>query len=185
MPLIPTTNSTALLILQQAQSASQPPQSRSPLDVLAAPEQRTSSQPEPLKLVNPVQSKLSEAIFSVNSVDINKLKLNLFDRAGDALGVDKTKYASPDDFIEAVQEAVRNLKLHGAYDVIKSVETDLGLDKMGISLDDLVDSATDPEANSRVTKALERQLGKQDEQGDSNRADGMTIDPDGIYAPVR
>lgn len=184
MSLVPTMNANALQILQQTQSLNEPRQARSPVDLLAAPVQKTSPQTDPLKLLNPAKSKLSESMFSVNSVDVNKMKLNLIDRAGKALGVDPTNYASQDNFIEAVQDIVRDLKLHGNESVINSVEKEIGLDKLGVSLEDLVNSASDPEANERVTKALEREAGKQDEHKDSKGAGdfiGITLDANGIY----
>ncbi len=184
MSLVSTTNSNALQILQQTQSLKEPSQPRSPVDVLTAPVQRTSTQTDPLKLLNPAKSKLSESMFSVNSVDINKMKLNLIDRAGKALGVDPGNYASQDGFIEAVQDMVRDLKLHGNESVISSVEKEIGLDKLGVSLEDLVNSESDPEANERVTKALERETGKQDEQSKSKGLDaliGINLDANGIY----
>jgi len=184
MSLVPTMNTNALHILQQTQSLKEPWQARSPIDISTQPVQSASSQTEPLKLLDPARSKLSESIFSVNNVDVNKMKLNLIDRAGKALGADPANYASQDDFIEAMQDIVRNLKLHGNEDVINSVEKETGLTKLGISLEDLVNSTDDPEANERVTKALERMAGKEGEDKDSEDPKGLLgvdVNAEGIY----
>ncbi|MDR7144759.1 hypothetical protein [Rhizobium sp. BE258] len=183
MSLVPMMNANALDILQQTQSLKDPLHARSPMDFSTAPIQSVSHQTDPLKLLNPAKSKLSESIFSVNSVDINKMKLNLIDRAGKALGMDQNYYASRDDFIDAVKDTVRNLKEHGGEGLIKTVEKEIGLDKLGVSLEDLVNSESDPDANERVTKALEREAGKQDEKDPRSAGGfiGITLDANGIY----
>jgi len=179
MSLIPMIKANALQILQQTQSQGVLLQGRSPSDLSGAPTQGASAQTQ---ILDPAKSKLAVSIFSVTNVDVNELKLNLMNRAGKALGLDENNYSSNDEYFEAVEHVVQTLKLHGSVGVIKSVEKEIGLDKLGVSLEDLVNK-DDPEASDRVKKALERKVGNQDEEMRS--ADGflvrVTIDANGIY----
>jgi hypothetical protein len=179
MSLIPTIKANALQILQQTQSQGVLLQGRSPTDLSGASTQGISSQTE---ILDPAKSKLAASIFSVTNVDINELKLNLMNRAGKALGLDENNYPSTDEYFEAVGHVVQTLKTHGSEGVIKSIEKEIGLDKLGVSLEDLV-SKDDPEASDRVTKALEKTGGNHDEEMRS--AEGslvrIAIDASGIY----
>jgi hypothetical protein len=179
MSLIPTIKANALQILQQTQSQGVLLQGRSPTDLSGASTQGISSQTE---ILDPAKSKLAASIFSVTNVDINELKLNLMNRAGKALGLDENNYPSTDEYFEAVGHVVQTLKTHGSEGVIKSIEKEIGLDKLGVSLEDLF-SKDDPEASDRVTKALEKTGGNHDEEMRS--AEGslvrIAIDASGIY----
>jgi hypothetical protein len=100
------------------------------------------------------------------------MKLDLIDRAGEALGVKKSDYASMDEFVAATKKAFSDLKSKpDGQQAIAKIERDLGLDKLGISLDDLINSAGDPDKNDKVTQALKKQLGEDAEGGSVLRKD--------------
>jgi hypothetical protein len=157
MTSITSTNSAALLILQQTASVqpSQRPDAGSD-DLLAVANgisKQVSSDQQPTQ----AQSKISGSLFSLNHVSINKLKLDLIDRTGKALGVDQADFSSREDFVDAMQKALGKLKMIGGDDAVRGLEKELGLDKLGVSIQDVINSAKDPEANDKLTKALEKQ----------------------------
>lgn len=160
MTTVSSVNSAALLILQQTASANATEQETSNSDALLAAANginlTVSSSQQPTQ----AQSKISQSMFSVNHVSINKLKMDLIDRTGKALGVDQADYVSRDAFVNAMQKALGKLKMEGGDAAIRGLEKELGLDKLGVSVQDVIDSAKDPEANDKLTKALERQAGK-------------------------
>lgn len=130
------------------------------------------------------RAKVSEAIFSVNHVSVNEMKLDLIERTGKALGVDQADYASRDDFVKDMQEALGKLKMEGGDLAVIALEKELGLDKLGVSLQDVINGARDPEANDKLTKALERQSA---EKGETNGGGAQVLpyQPDeiGLYGP--
>ena len=65
------------------------------------------------------------------------------------------------------------------------IEKDLGLDKLGVSLEDVINSARDPEQDDKVTEALKKQAGMVDEkEEDADKAVLLKQDEDGTYAPT-
>ncbi len=175
MTSISPTNEAALLILQQTVSPVNSSEAKkSDGDNLVAiahgqPTRQTSGMtPQPTA----AQSKISESLFSVNDRSVTQMKLDLIDRAGEALGVKKSDYASMDEFVAATKKAFSDLKSKpDGQQAIAKIERDLGLDKLGISLDDLINSAGDPDKNDKVTQALKKQLGEDAEGGSVLRQD--------------
>lgn len=169
MTSISSTNEAALLILQQSVSPVQSTDAKTTDgDNLVAiandqPVRQTSGMsPQPTA----AQSKISESLFSVNDRSVTQMKLDLIDRAGAALGVKKSNYTSMDEFVAATKKAFWDLrsKPDGAQAIAK-IERDLGLDKLGITLEDLLESADDPDKNDKVTQALKKQLAEGAEGG--------------------
>jgi hypothetical protein len=107
----------------------------------------------------PGESKVAEQMFGVNNSSIIKQKLDLIDKTGKALGVDQADYDTRDAFVDAMQKALGQLKIQGGDAAVHGLEKQLGLDKLGVSLQDVIDSARDPEANDKLTKALQRKAG--------------------------
>ncbi|MGV1757075.1 hypothetical protein [Rhizobium sp. P44RR-XXIV] len=176
--------SAALAILQQinaATSAPQPPQSST--DNLIAVAHGQADKVAVSRQPTQAQSKVSEAFFGTDGkVNITKLKMDLIERTGKALGVEKDSFVSMDDFIAAMKEAFNKIKNDPG--AIHAIEKDLGLDKLGLSLEDVINSAKDGENNDKVTRALERQLN----QGRDKKDDGQTgqvtaigLDKTGLY----
>ncbi|EKF57798.1 hypothetical protein QWE_19923 [Agrobacterium albertimagni AOL15] len=157
MTTVPSINSAALLILQQTGPIQTSQQQAAGSDDLLAVANGMSKQVSSDQQPTRAQAKVSESLFSVNHVSINKLKMDLIDRTGKALGVDQADYASRKDFVDAMQKALGKLKMEGGDDAVRGLEKELGLDKLGVSIQDVIDSAKDPEANDKLTKALEKQ----------------------------
>jgi hypothetical protein len=157
MTTVTSTNSAALLILQQTASIRPSQQLDAGSGDMLAVANGISEQVSSNQQQTQAQSKISESLFSVNHVSINKLKMDLIDRTGKALGVDQADFASREDFVDAMQKALGKLKMVGGDDAVRGLEKELGIDKLGVSIQDVIDSAKDPEANDKLTKALEKQ----------------------------
>jgi len=170
MTTVPNVNSAALLILQQANSVAATKQEKSGADNIAAIANGIGDKIGVTKQPGQAESKISESIFSVNSVNVTKMKLDLIDRTGKALGVNRDDYASTNDFVNAMQQAYSKLKTEGGQLAVMGLEKDLGLDKLGLSIDDVIESAKDSEANDKVTKALEKQAGKTKEDDEASQS---------------
>lgn len=117
---------------------------------------------------SPGESKVAEAMFGVNHPSITKQKLDIIDKTAKALGVNQDDYASREDFVDALQKAFGRLKIDGGDAAVHGLEKELGLDKLGVSLQDIIDSARDPEANDKLTKALKRKAGVFGDDTDGN-----------------
>lgn len=141
MTTVPSTNSAALLILQQTSPIRTIQQQAAGSDDLLAVANGMSKQVSSDQQPTRAQAKVSESLFSVNHVSINKLKMDLIDRTGKALGVDQADYASRKDFVDAMQKALGKLKMEGGDDAVRGLEKELGLDKLGVSIQDVIDSA--------------------------------------------
>jgi hypothetical protein len=185
MAAISSVNSAALLILQQANSVNATESKKSGSDNLLAVANGLDDKIGVTRQPTQAQSKISESIFSVNRESVNKLKLDLIDRTGKALGVAHDDYASKDDFVDAMQKAFGKLKLEGGDLAVKNLEAELGLDKLGLSILDVIQSARDPQASDKVTKALEKQSGNVKESDEAQRP-SLLIQPDeiGLYGAI-
>lgn len=157
-------NNAALLMLQQTAASSRHEETASgtgaihPVVLVQVALQPTAS-----------QTQISEAMFSVNHADVTKLKLELIERTGKALGVNEDDYGSREEFASALSKAVGQLKLEGGQAAVADLAKSLGLDELGLSLDDILESACDPDRNDRLTQAL------------SLQADNLT---DGLQPPL-
>lgn len=184
MTTVSSVNSAALLILQQVSSASAPNQEKFSSDKLVAVANGVSDKIGVTKQPGQSQAKISESMFSVNHVSINKMKLDLIDRTGKALGVNPDDYASRDEFVDAMQKAYGKLKFEGGTGAVVALEKKLGLDKLGVSIEDVINSARDPGHNDKLTKALEKAAGKtagKFEQEDSSNALSLQPNEIGLY----
>lgn len=173
-----TTQNAALLILQSTQQANiQSDQEKVEPDLVAvANGAKVSSQTQP----DPSASKISDTIFSVNHVDAQSMKLDLYRKTGEALGVDQDDFEDIGEYADALRQAVGKLKIEGKS--LRPIEKELGLDKLGISLEDLIDSMTQP--NSDVTKKLETALAREAglaEEDDTAKALTVISSDIGIY----
>ena len=183
-------SSTALLLLQQASGVSNAPtatQATSASDTITSV---ASGQTKPGKVSvtkqpSPGESKVAEQMFGVNNSNIVKQKLALIDQTGKALGVDQADYDTRDAFVDAMQKALGQLKLQGGDAAVHGLEKQLGLDKLGVSLQDVIDSAKDPEANDKLTKALKRQGGDYSDDNDGSTTPSLVAQTDdiGLYGP--
>lgn len=94
-------------------------------------------------------------------LELTGLKVALYEKTGRALGVKVEDYKSSDDFAAALREALGKLRAtHQDHwlEIKAALEHELGLDKLGVSLETVVDSANHDDASEkRLDEALERQ----------------------------
>ncbi|NEI72729.1 hypothetical protein GR212_24510 [Rhizobium lusitanum] len=185
MTSVSNISSVALTILRglNAISTAAPQQPKSRADNLIAAASGQADKIAASKQPTPAQSKVSEAFFGTDGkADLTAMKLDLIYRTGKALGVDHEDYSSVHDFAKAMQKAYHELEPSE----VNRIEHDLGLDKLGLSLEDVINSARDPERNDKVTRALKQQMDK-GEGGDAKMSPQAIVGPDGLYglSPVK
>ena len=184
MTLVSNPNSTALLILQKTnfnqvtdQKISLSSSDLAAASISAKSTIRVTAQP------SQAESKIAGALYSVNSVSVTEMKLDLIDRTGKALGVNQEDYASRDEFVDAMRRALGKLKIEGGMAAVIALEKELGLDKLGVSVDDVIASAADPDSNDKLTKALKEEAGiLSDEEGNEEEVEGEGEDEDQALA---
>lgn len=169
--------STALTILQQLNKSATLSQRPQPgADTLIAV---ATGQPDKIaasKQPTPAQSKISEAMFSMSRDSITKQKLDLIERTGKALGIERSNYLSMDDFVAAMKKAYGEIKVQpGGMGVIHGLEKELGLDKLGLSLEDVINSAMDGGDNDKVTRALEKRSHKDEDKKDDDKQTSQEV----------
>lgn len=126
------------------------------------------------------RAKISDAMFSVNSVDPTEMKVRLIERLGKEFGIEQSDYTSMADYGADIKRAVEALKARpGSAPAIIAIEKELGLDKLGISLDDLVNATLDP--NGDASKKLDAALKKQAGEAGKGIAGSLHWDEIGIY----
>ncbi|MGI2033039.1 hypothetical protein ACRQ1B_11680 [Rhizobium panacihumi] len=103
------------------------------------------------------QGRIAEALFGMNKIDINELKIQLMDKLGEKLGISREDGTSNYAYGRAIEDALKSIGTAGMGDLGK----ELGLDELDISLTELVNAIKSPwgEENERLEKALERQHG--------------------------
>lgn len=125
-------------------------------------------------------------MFSVQFVDLNKMKVNLMERLGKELGVSFEDFENASEFGREVQRIVSQIKLkEDGYLEIKRIEEDLGLDKLGISLDDFIKAIIDPKSTEaeRLDAALLREVGL--DKSVNHESGAGALDDIGIYSQMR
>ncbi len=102
-------------------------------------------------------SSLAENFFSVNYVDANEIKMQLFERLGGELGLDMNDYDDLSNYARDLRHAVQGLlREDGGEDLLNEIEQDLGLDKLGVSIDDVINAIDNPDgaADDKLTEAI-------------------------------
>lgn len=186
MTPIQSVNATALLILRQTsqigQGAQGEPTSPDLTSVANGLGRKIGVSASPGRL----ESKISEAMFSVNNVNITKLKIELIDRAAEKMGFDRLDYDSDGKFSSAMRiSLVKLAKMDGGEEQIAKWEKELGLEKLRVTLMDVVNSARDPEAEDKVSAALKAREGvegiEKERRSDRSRTG---VDELGVYDPT-
>jgi hypothetical protein len=156
-------NSAALMILQQvsAPTPSKDEQQPSAGSVILAAANGVAI-PSVSDAQSQAKAKISGA-FMDSPVDIQQLKFNLFRRAGEELGVKMDDFKDPGEFASALRAVIGKIKMtsDGA-GVLAALEKKLGLDKLGVSIDDLVDAISSPdgEGGKKLDAALRAETGE-------------------------
>jgi hypothetical protein len=182
MPSLSALNNAVLLIMQQ------PPQSATAgsagaglvasINGVSSPTGSGGSSP----LIQ-AQAKISESMFSVNSVDPTAMKVRLIERVGKEFGIDRDDYKSLHSYGLAIKKAVDELKVKFP-SALHEIEKKLGLDELGVSLDTLVGAIMDPTGDDgdKLDAALGEHLGDFS-KGKGKAAALTSIRPDeiGLY----
>lgn len=136
------------------------------------------------------QARVSDALLSASAPDVNQLKINLMQRLGKEFGLSMDDFDDQASFGAAIRDAVGQLRLQEGGDrVLAAIEKKLGLDKLGVPLDTLVNAIIDPEGADaeKLGAALERQAVKEAEEKEADAAQGVPArirtDDLGLYAP--
>lgn len=188
-----TVNSAAMLILQQVRApAADADADAAPADGLlmaAANGIPLSGNAGASKPSRQAQAKVVEALFSANTVDANKLKIKLMERLGKQFGLSVEEFDTQALFAAAVRDAVGQIKQQeNGYLQLIAIEKELGLDKLGITLDELVNALIEPETEDgrKLEAALRKQAGDA-EDGNGTEASLRALlalmhhDGDGVY----
>lgn len=114
------------------------------------------------------KDKIAEALFGLNQVDINEMRMDLIEQLGHELGIDVEKAKSSYSLGSAFEEAIKGLDRSAK----TKIEKTLGLDELGITLDHFVASVKNPygDDNDRLKDALEKKAG-----GGSGLADSRKV----------
>jgi hypothetical protein len=168
-------NTTALLILQQPRTLARSADSGL-ADISGISGFAGSGSP-----LAQARAKISDAMFSVNRPDPTAMKVRLIERLGEEFGIRQSDYTSMASYGADIKKAVEALKAKpGSAQIIIQIEKKLGLDKLGISLDELVDATIDPtgDGNKKLDAALKKQAG---DFGKGEIAGLLRPDEIGIY----
>lgn len=160
-------NSTALLLLTRSRFAYSE-QNKPKSSDLSAIVNGQSAQTSQVDATGPASDALRE---------LTKLKVALYQKMGEALGVRMEDYPSASDYGAALRGAVARLKSQdpAAWPAFQArVEHELGLDKLGVSLDEAIDSLTDAESAKKMNEALMTQI----------RGGGASRSALGTYSPA-
>lgn len=126
-------------------------------------------------------SAIGDSLFSVSHVDVTKLKVDLMERVGKAFGLEMHDYKDMKAFGRAISNGMSLMDAP----TIKAIEAELGLDKLGVTLREVVDAMQDPDGSSddKLEAALLDEIG--DAGSDRKKAAaGIVLDEIGRYGPV-
>ena len=173
MTLISNAPSAALASLQQLNKVTTiSKQLPSAADSLIAVATGQTNKVAVSKQPTQAQSKVSEAMFSMSKDSIAKQKLDLIERTGRALGVERSDYSSMDEFVAAMKKVYGEIKVQpGGMGALRALERQLGLDKLGLTIADVIERAQDGGSNDKVTKAFERQAKKEKDEASGTGSD--------------
>ena len=106
------------------------------------------------------QAKITD---TMSAASLTQARMQLYKRVGEELGVKEEDYATPQQWAAALRGVVRSIRAQKMGDAaILEIEQKLGLDKLGVSLDTVIDSIADPGggASKTLNYALKKAAGK-------------------------
>jgi hypothetical protein len=160
MTSIPGVNSTASLILQQLSSvAPAPAEENNPANLIATANGLSSK----TGVAGPQSQAQSKITDTLSATGLTQLKMQLYKKTGEALGVTESDYTTPQLYASALRKAVSLIRAQkDGENIIAGIEHQLGLDKLGVSLDTVIDSIDNPGSSSAKTldDALQRAVAK-------------------------
>lgn len=107
------------------------------------------------------QAKVNVALFDRGTPDVHEMRVRLMERVGGALGLKPEDFDTASAFGSAVKDKIAEIKRqpNGMLALMK-IEKDVGLDKLGISLDEFADALIDPagSAAEKLGAALRKKI---------------------------
>lgn len=161
MTTIAPLNATALQILLQSNVPAAVASEPAPAAVLAVA--NGIKVPGVSDAQSQAKARMSESLFDKSVVNIQELKVNLMQRLGEELGVAMDEYKDdPRGYASALRVALAIAKSDsedGGVKLVAELEEKLGLDRLGISLDELIAAVDDPdgEADEKLDAALRKE----------------------------
>ncbi len=131
-------------------------------------------------------AQTGDALFSVNSPNLNKMRIDLIKRVGDEFGIKESDYDSPFAYGAAIKQKIAEIERQpNSQQEIDRIEKELGLDKLGLSLDEVANAIMDPKGDDarKLDAALEKQI---DTNNHSKPQQSLNIKSDdiGLYTPA-
>jgi hypothetical protein len=163
MTSVPPIASAALQILQQSslnQAASDKTEPSTANGILAAANGVSSAGSS---ATDQARKKVSEALFDQSVPDVNKLKIHLMERLGAEFGISYEDFETASAFGTAIQRLMGEMRYEaGGLARFREIERKLGLDELGISLDEFVSAIIDPDSSEgeKLDKALGEKVGE-------------------------
>ena len=109
----------------------------------------------------------TDELFKATTSNVTQMKISLFERVGEALGVDKEDYASEAKFYDAVASRFSALVMQeDSHIFIGKLEQELGLYELGVSLRTVVTAMVEPSGKDaeKLSDALEQRALASEEQ---------------------
>lgn len=156
MTAIPPISSAALQIMQQFQSPS-PSADDKPLvgeDLVATAHGRSL-------VASDAEARVSESVFSVNHLDPTQMKIELMERVGKKFGIEMDDFDDQASYGRAIQREIEQIRQQPGGDLaLADIEKELGLDKLGLSIDTLINAIIEPGSadGDKLDAALEKQI---------------------------
>lgn len=183
MPPILPVNSSFVQILQQSRIAPIPLDKNAPPenDLVAAANGVKAEEVEP-----------TEDFWDINKVTPTQMKVKLFEKVGEAFGLDQDNFDSFSQYASAIvsrMEAMKEDDPVGAMILFHEIEKDLGLDELGLSLEEVVEAMIEPggkadEKLDAALKALADEINGDFEEGEDEIIGSVRIDSNGLYRPT-
>jgi len=131
-------------------------------------------------------AQTGDALFSVNSPNLNKMRIDLIKRVGDEFGIKESDYDSPSAYGAAIKQKIAEINRQpNSQQEIDRIEKELGLDKLGLSLYEVANAIMDPKGDDarKLDAALEKQIGTNNH---SKPQQSLSIKSDdiGLYTPA-
>lgn len=181
MPLLPPINSAAVQVLQQSRVA--------PIGI----DRNKPTENGLVAAANGIKSEEVEATtdyWDINSVTPTQMKIKLFEKVGEAFGLDQDNFDSFGTYAAAIESMIDKIKKEdpaGAAVTLRQIENDLGLPELGISLDDVVKAMLDP--SGREDDKLDEILKEKADEINGDFGDdeeevfgSLRVDSNGIYS---
>ena len=133
------------------------------------------------------RGKVSEALFDQSVPTVSQKRIELMRRVGDEFGLKVEDFETSSKFGAAVREKIGQIKLQpGGALALAAIEKKVGLDKLGITLDDFVEAMMDPGGDKaeKLDAALAKSLGDDADDAAASARDRLALlqrDDLGLY----